>query len=511
MKPLESASVAAPGFFGLNTQESSVTLQAGFALEANNCVIDKRGRLASRKGWRLLTESQTGVDLKGAHEFLDIDGTRTIISWNDDTFYTGTTTFATPTDNSTAFASANFDASTLNDKAYFVQSGDEPRYYDPVGNTFEDISTAGNTTTNLTAIDGANVSLSAYGRLWLADTDNSKTTVYWSDLLDGTNFDSGSAGSIDLSSILVKGNDEIVALGAHVGRLIVFCKRNIVIFQDTDADTVLDPTTMRLAEVIRGHGCICRDSLQNTGDDILFLSSVGLKSLGRLIQEKSQPLRNLSKNVRDDLVGLLQESTPSLIRSVYDPFNSFYLLLFPEYDTIYCFDTRQQLEDGTLRVTTWDTQVHNNLLFSDSVLYFCGADGLSDYYGYQDDGESYRLSYYTNYFDFGDATRIKYLKRVGTTIIGGSGQEVVIKAGYDYEDNYVTFPVILETGGSVAEFGISEYNEAAEYTTGLLVDKARAPIGGSGEVLQIGLEAQVDSSEISIQKLDIYIKQGRVY
>ena len=32
----------------------------------------------------------------------------------------------------------------------------------------------------------------------------------------------------------------------------------------------------------------------------------------------------------------------------------FYLLLIPEYQRIYCFDTRQMLQDGSARVTVWD-------------------------------------------------------------------------------------------------------------------------------------------------------------
>jgi hypothetical protein len=44
MKELKSASVGAPGFFGLNTQSSGALLSDGFALVANNCVIDKYGR-----------------------------------------------------------------------------------------------------------------------------------------------------------------------------------------------------------------------------------------------------------------------------------------------------------------------------------------------------------------------------------------------------------------------------------------------------------------------------------
>ena len=38
-KPLQPAAIVAPGFFGLNTQESGVTLEAGFALQADNLVV----------------------------------------------------------------------------------------------------------------------------------------------------------------------------------------------------------------------------------------------------------------------------------------------------------------------------------------------------------------------------------------------------------------------------------------------------------------------------------------
>ena len=60
-KPLISSSIAAPAFFGLNTQESGVTLQEGFALKADNSVIDKQGRLSARKGWETISKSLDGT------------------------------------------------------------------------------------------------------------------------------------------------------------------------------------------------------------------------------------------------------------------------------------------------------------------------------------------------------------------------------------------------------------------------------------------------------------------
>ena len=48
---IQTFSVTAPGFFGLNTQDSSLDLQQGWSLVANNAVIDKFGRVGARKGW----------------------------------------------------------------------------------------------------------------------------------------------------------------------------------------------------------------------------------------------------------------------------------------------------------------------------------------------------------------------------------------------------------------------------------------------------------------------------
>ena len=511
-KPLESITVAAPGFYGLNTQEAGITLAPGYATRADNCVIDKFGRLGARKGWEYVTTTGgTATNLLGGHNFIDIDGVETFISWSATTFYTGTTTLATPTDNSTAFTTGNWDSTTLNDKAFFVQSGQTPHYYEPVGGTFEDLVTAGNTAApEIALVAGANTCLSAYGRLWLADTTGSKTTVYWSDLLDGTNFSTGTAGSLDLSSVLVRGNDEIVALGAHAGRLIIFCKNSVVIYADTDADTALDPATMRLVEVIEGVGCAARDSVQNTGTDIVFLANDGLRSLGRLLQEKSQPMRDISKNIRDDLIEAIIGETGE-IRSTYNPRYAFYLLLFPEYDRIYCFDMRNTLQDGSNRVTVWDTQDQNNVMSIRENLYFFQTDGIAQYNGYTDNGSSYRLKYYTTAFDFDDSTRTKYVKRLAITLIGGSQQDVVFKISGDYGGRFKSYTASIAPG-SLAEYGIAEYNTESEYSLdGIVADTVRVPAGESGEVLQVGFEADINASAFSVQKLSIYVKQGRVY
>lgn len=577
--PLQSASIAAPGFFGLNTQESGITLESGFALQATNCVIDKFGRLGARKGWSFLDEV-TSSNLKGMHRFVDIDATEYFGAWSDTGFYiySGGTLSAVTYSGSQTLTEGNWQAVTLNDAAYLFQAGYEPLFFDTVSGEVKDMSDALSTATvtitshattatvthtshgftsgNPVTISGANeavfngtftitvtgtntytytmshgnsndpatgtitaawyhntppeanVALSAYGRVWASSTATNKTTLYWSNLLDGTDWDGGTAGSLDISGILVYGNDEIIGLGAHNGFLIVFCKQNIIIFGDTDNNNqYLDPTTLQLVEVISGVGCIARDSIQNTGTDILFLSESGLRSLGRVIQEKSTPMRDLSKNVRDDVVQLIESETPANIKSAYSETNAFYLLSFPTTKQVYCFDMRAPLENGSARVTIWNNMEFTDWLGFDGELYMTHADGLARYIGYQDNGSSYRMVYFTNYFDLGAPSQTKILKRLSMTVIGATGQDFVVKSGFDYSDQYNSYPLTVRTG-TVYEYNIAEYN-IAEYSGGTLVDTVRAPGSGSGSVLQLGFEADLNGGALSIQKMDVYVKQGR--
>ena len=142
--------------------------------------------------------------------------------------------------------------------------------------------------------------IAAFGRFWVHDGD----TVYWStDIADSTfpAFAGGSSGTLNIASVLPKNVDVITALAVHNNFLIIFCERNIVIY--SGADNPLG--NFVLADIIAGVGCVARDSLQSTGNDLLFLSDTGIRSLGRLIQEKSLPMRDLTRNVRDDFLDIV--------------------------------------------------------------------------------------------------------------------------------------------------------------------------------------------------------------
>jgi len=495
-KPLQSIAIQAPGFFGLNTQDSPTSLPEQFALVAENCVIDQFGRIGARKGWAYLTETNTD-SLVHISEFVDSDGTTEVISASASTIYKGTTTLTDITPSGYTVSDGLFDATTLNGVHYLFRKGSAPVYYD--GTTCDEIEdNAGYSGT----VPQGDVVQAGFGRLWVANTATNNTTVYWSDLLTGFKWDTGSAGSIDVSKVWPDGADEVTALGIHNNLLFIFGKRQILIYQGAD-----DPATMSLADTIVGVGCIARDSVATTGTDIVFLSDSGVRSLNRTIQEKSAPMRDISKNVRTELTTYVQNETGNIF-SVYSPEEAFYLLHLPATAITYCFDMRTPLEDGSHRATLWDTITPQALHRTRSGQLLIGkTQGVALYDGFTDNGNDYQMSYFTNYIDFGAPSNLKLLKNLKITVIGGSATDVTLNWGYDYSYAYKKRRFTLSTQ-VIAEYNIAEYN-IGEFNAGVLVNRPTVNASGGGQVVQLGIEAQVSGAPVSIQRMTAQAIVGR--
>jgi len=506
---LLTTTVSAPGFMGLNTQDSSVSLEAGYATVANNCVIDKFGRIGARKGWAQAHSYNSDLDVanvKAIGELIDNSGNSYIIAAGNNKLFklVGTTlTRLTYGGGGTAptITDSNWQMAPLNGVLYLYQAGHDPLVFDPAVSTttFKRVSEK---TGYLGTVQNNNCAISAYGRIWSANNTSVKSTVQFSDLLSGHVLNTGTSGTLDVSQVWPAGADEITALAAHNNFLIIFGRRQILIYSNAT-----DPNNLTLSDAITGIGCVARDSVVTTGGDVIFLSDSGVRSLMRTIQEKSAPMRDISANVRDDLVLEINLETASEIRAVYSDKEAFYLLSLPVRQLVYCFDMRSQLPNGANRVTTWDGLVPYAMKYTRNKDLLVGKPGyIGTYTGYKDDTNSYLMRYYTNYFDFQSPTVLKIMKKVGVTVIGGSGYPVILKFGFDYSDilNLRQFNL---NNSAVAEYNIAEYN-IAEYG-GSAFDNKIINIGGSGKVIQLGFETTVFNKSISIQKLDVYVKTGK--
>jgi hypothetical protein len=509
---LQTTSISAPGFFGLNTQDSPLDLAAGFALVATNCIIDRYGRVGARKGWSRVNSSSGNLGANNVgviHELVQADGTLTVLfAGNNKLFkldgsnavseltYGGGGTAPTIT-------ASNWSCASLNGITYFFQTGHDPLIFDPAVSTttYRRVSEKSG---YVATVPSANIALSAFGRLWTANTSTIKNTVYFSDLLAGHVWSTGTAGSLNVDRVWPNGPDEIQGLAAHNGFLIIFGKRQILVYQNATT-----PSTMSLSDTVGGIGCLARDSVQTTGKDVLFLSNSGVRSFARTIVEKSAPLGDLSKNVRNDLMDIVSSETLANIKSVYSEKEAFYLLTLPSVKEVYCFDTRGQLQDGSFRVTTWDSIEPTALLSRRNGDVLIGKNGYIGKYGtYQDHASAYRFQYFTNHADLGDANVTSILKRLKVTVIGGTNQYVTLKWGFDFLTNYLSANALIPTQ-AVSEYGIAEY-DIAEYSDGVALQTLVVSASGSGKIVQTGYESNINGAPLSIQRIEIQSKNGKM-
>jgi hypothetical protein len=509
---LQTASISAPGFFGLNTQDSPLDLASGFALVATNCIIDQYGRVGARKGWSRVNSSSGNLGANNVgviHELVQADGTITVLfAGNNKLFkldgsnavveltYGGGGTAPTIT-------ASNWSCASLNGITYFFQTGHDPLIYDPAVST----TTYRRVTEKsgyVGTVPSGDIVLSAFGRLWVANTATVKNTVYFSDLLAGHIWSTGTAGSLNVDRVWPSGSDEVQGLAAHNGFLIIFGKRQILVYANATT-----PSTMSLSDTVGGIGCIARDSVQSTGKDVLFLSNSGVRSFARTIIEKSAPLGDLSKNVRNDLMQVVAGETLANIKSVYSETEAFYLLTIPSVKEVYCFDTRVQLQDGSFRVTKWDSIEPTALLSRRNGDVLIGKNGYVGKYGtYQDYTTLYRMLYYTNHADLGNANVTSLLKRLKVVVIGGTNQYVTIKWGFDFIANYQSANALIPTQG-ISEYGVAEY-DIAEYSEGVALQTLSVQATGSGKIVQTGYESNINGAPLSIQRIEIQSKDGKI-
>jgi len=511
------SSISAPGFYGLNTQDSPLDLAAGFASIATNCVIDQYGRVGSRKGWSKVNSSSGNLganDIGVMHELVQLDGTlTTLFAGNNKLFkldgsnavveltYGGGGTAPTITAN-------NWHCASLNGITYFFQQGYDPLIYDPAVST-----TTYRRVSEKTGYTGtvpvANIAISAFGRLWVAVTSSNNSTITFSDLLAGHNWTGGTSGTLDVSRVWPNGSDQIMGLAAHNGFFFVFGKRQILIYSGATT-----PSTMTLSDTVSEIGCLSRDSIATTGTDIVFLSNSGVRSLLRTIQEKSAPLRDLSKNVRNDFMTNVASETQSNIKAVYSESNGFYLLNLPITKQVYVFDAKAQLQDGAARVTVWDNIEPTCFLSKRNGDLLIGKNGYVGKYGtYLDDTATYRFQYFTNYSDLGDISVTSIVKKISVVVIGGSNQGFIIKWSYDFSGQYYSTTLNIPTS-TVAEYGIAEYGSnattVAYYSAGIQLSTLVGQASGFGKVVQTGYEVGINGSPISIQKIEIQSKNGKM-
>ena len=141
---LRSINLVAPAFKGVNTEDSPLAQDPSFAEIADNAVIDKRGRIAARKGHDVITTNKTvlGSDsIRSIKEFKDNAGNTKVFSVGNNKIISGTTTLADETPGSYTITADNWKMVNFNDNTYFFQRTYEPLVYNNTSGSVVKLST----------------------------------------------------------------------------------------------------------------------------------------------------------------------------------------------------------------------------------------------------------------------------------------------------------------------------------------------------------------------------------
>lgn len=503
--------LVAPGFRGINSAESGSILEPGFCTKAQNAILDEVGRLSARDGYTIQTGTAITptVDINTVFEFRQGDGTKSLIcAWdggisNDIANPEGSDISGVVTDTNGRWWFQNF-----NNKVIGFQHGQKPIVYTGTGSFATVVESGGTAPTSHNGIG-----LAAYGRIWAVDSDGQ--TIKYCSLLLETDWNAVDAGSIDMSNIWPAGMDEITGLAAFNGSIIVFGHNHIVFIADGQGSALgVDPANLYVVDVIEGTGCESHWTIQHVGEsDLLFLSRNGVQSLSRVIQEKSNPINNQSRNIRNDISqDRRSQSDPLDISSFYSPELGVYGITFPTAGRTWIFDQRYKWRDKEgyelATITQWDLAPAHWCVRDNGDILLGVYQEVGQYTGSSDDGSPYRFIYQSPWLDLGEqlANRQKMLKRVSSILYVSNSASLVYKWGKDFEADFTSKSVTL-TGDAQAEFGIAKFNED-EFSGGLALRTIRVNAGKTGQYWRFVIEGDVTGS-FALQQLELFMKIGR--
>ena len=372
-----------------------------------------------------------------------------------------------------------------------------------------------------------------YGRLWVGGVAEQKDVLFYSNLLDGDDWVGG--GFIDLKSVW--GTDDIVAIEPFFGKLVIFGKNNIAIY---DSPAIIG--SIALNEVIQGIGCVSRDSVQHIGEDLVFLSSTGLRSLGRTTEKDKLPLQDYSVNIKDTLIRNIGQNTN--VKSVYVENEGIYILSFPSSNITYVFDFKHFTPNNAPRITTWTFNLDREpASLAYTVLYgllIGQKDGsIATYDGYYDadlaangttvTNASYTSSIATTWVNLGQSVAASLLKRLFLVLEGGSGANLGLKWYKDFSptpSNTTQITLNPVTTGSTSLWGASSSLYGATSVTHTHVaathpssstfkpvfglHEYKTPLTGSAKNLKIEIDITSNGFDASLQDLTLLHKQGKI-
>jgi hypothetical protein len=319
--------------------------------------------------------------------------------------------------------------------------------------------------------------------------------------LDGTTWNSGDAGSLDLTNAWPKGQDSIIGIAAAFNRLIIFGRKSILMYA-LPADN--DPASMTLEDVIEDLGCVSRDSIRGTDAGVYFLSDNGIYRLDKLAHTTSLlSAPQISVLYNADLLDAIAAETATNIRSGYFPKEGYFTLSFPTTNTTFCVHTRKQVPEVNRPVGTKWTNVGRPFYaftYSSNTgdWYSGGVNGVHKYSGFTPDGASnaYTMTWTGMWHPFEDESRFKHAKNVTIVLECSNGQTGTFEWATDYIES------------SQSSQGITA--DSVEFAEDPGVGRISLSIGGSFTVIRPSVSFPINGGQVTLHAVRIYATPGAI-
>jgi hypothetical protein len=407
---------------------------------------------------------------------------------------------------------ANAQLVPFKDSIYIFSKGEEVMVYD--GTTAEPLSAKTNyfppqdDTGVIADYINGDVACAAYGRLWVSGVNEDYQTIYYSDLLVPEQWYDGkatmtdefnTAGIIDVAEYWPNGGDKIQGIAAHNGFLVVFGRYSILVYSGAQGDPAGDPTQgggLKLEDAISDVGLVNQDAMCSIGSDYLFVDSLGIRSLGRVIQEKSAPIGEVSMNVATAIRELIEQQRDG-VRLFHLAGKNLAVCLFPETREAYVFQVGQPSQTGGLRATRWTgCDFYDGITVRTSVkdLSLLGARdnrGVTRYFGYKQP-RPYEFRY--------ESATIPVSQNIMQTVIPKS---VSYSYHSDQTDN------LSATWGFGEDMGYERRARPKPTYESTKFHTSTVKLNGTGEMLRVGFDISIDGSSNAMQQISINTLLGR--
>jgi len=517
------------GVNGLNTQHNPSTLDPSYLTSADNIVMRESGRISFRKGLKQKVVP-TGTAIGSMVEHND-SGTNKIFASHGTSIYT--IDFSSPNaafpasgadvKHTVANSSGDWQFINFNNRLHCLHTGVLPQRYDGSLGSGAKWTAHATDPASISTLFDPSCGMGAYGKLWVGGVTEAPDVVYYSVLLDGDDWTGTGSGNIDLKTVW--GTDEIVAIAPFYGQLVIFGKNNIVVYDNPESGG-----TLALNEVIKGVGCVSRDSVQAIADDLVFLSETGLRSLARTTEKDKLPMQDLSLSIKDTLIRNIGQSTN--VKSVYLENEGIYIMTFTDKNITYVFDFKHATPQQVPRVTTWsftndrepasmiNTELYSGLLVGQKDGSIAGYEGYFDTdLAWVDSAASYTNAGITAdvssiWLRMGENITASLLKKMILVFEGGSGATLGLQWYKDFNITpSTTTQISLNpiTTGTVALWGASTSLWGdVKYTPIYGLQEYQTALTGSAKHLKLNLSIVSNGYDASIQDLAIISKQGKI-